>query len=129
MRPLERWLIRSAHTNAPSESGIGRLPATESLYSDLSCCARETHGIAIVPAAAAPSHTVRRVVLFMGIFLRGFLIQWLMGGCLGCITAGRTGQGPLRFSLGPSRHSRPSRARGAPPPPAVAQTVWECVAP
>src|ERR1044072_9824074 len=77
MRPLVRCVTSSPHWNAPSESGIGRLPTTESLYSDLSCCARDTHGAATTPAA--PSNTVRRVVLFMG-FLRGFLIQQARGG-------------------------------------------------
>src|SRR5215213_1285878 len=71
MRPLVRCVTSSAHWNAPSESGIGRLPTTESLYSDLSCCARETHGIATVAPAAAPaSSTERRVVLSVIAFLQ-----------------------------------------------------------
>src|SRR5688572_8711719 len=66
MRPLVRCVTSSAHWNAPSESGIGRLPTTESLYSDLSVCARDTHGIAMAaPAAAVPSRRVRRVVLII----------------------------------------------------------------
>src|SRR5262245_37962462 len=95
MRPLVRCVTRSAHWNAPSESGIGRLPTTESLYSGLRCCARETHGAATAPAAA-PSNTVRRVVLFMGISSEVLDSAGDGGFALGFITAGRVGQEPLR---------------------------------
>src|ERR1044072_3519072 len=63
IRPLVRCVTSSAHWNAPSDSGSGGWPATESLYSDLSCCARDTHGIATTPAP--PSKRVRRVVLII----------------------------------------------------------------
>src|ERR1043166_4640378 len=95
MRPLVRCVTSSAHWNAPSESGIGRLPTTESLYSDLSCCARDTHGIATTPAPL--SRRVRRVVLIIAASSETVLsaglrpaTAGLYAGSFGFIIAGRS---------------------------------------
>ena len=56
IRPWVRCVTSSAHWNAPSESAIGRLPTTETLYSAFSAWAREIHGAPTTAPAAAPAN-------------------------------------------------------------------------